>query len=112
MREIQTEVVDNIILEQIESSVSGTSPTIYTSSGKLIRYFILQVPDIGPNSNNINRYIRFSVNGGVTYSTLKRGEAISIEGELLSNDLYVKADGGVGSVKFELILGLDEQELG
>ena len=111
LKPMQTEVEDTLSFEQFEGTLTGVSPTSITpASGKVVRYFMLQMPDIGPNQNPINRYIRYSVNGGVKFSTMKRGEAIALEGYLPSNTLILKGDGGAGTLYYELVFGLDTEE--
>ena len=107
---MQNEIVDNLALKQFELSVGATPITISPPSNRVIRYFYLQVPDIGPNSNNMNRYLRFSIDDGTTFTTIKRGEAIMIEGKIDTNEIIVSGDGGAGTVKFEIVLGLDVNE--
>jgi hypothetical protein len=79
---------------------AGTVSTITPVSGRNVQKALIVNPKAGVNANSINDVLYFSIDSGVTYMALSRGETATIPG------LYatIKLKGSANSVKYELIL--------
>lgn len=105
MQATQTEIVDRLTTDQREGTIVTGSYYTVTSSA-VIRSVHIENPKRGPNTNPSTTFIRFSMDNKVKWSTLGRGDRMSINARPVADriDMYTNAS----SAKFEMILLVED----
>jgi hypothetical protein len=104
MEQLQTEIVDSVVSRQLELTITTGSTYIVTSSSTTttIRSVHIHLPKRGPNANPSDSYVRFSLDGGLKWTTVDRGDKVSIDAYPANED--VRLISGLASSKVEMIL--------
>jgi hypothetical protein len=109
MYDVQTEIVDSLISEHYEGSVSGIGAVVDVTSTRVIRGGLVYNPTAGPNATNngVNKYLRASLDGGDGWITIPYGGKLCFG--IRPDDDTVKIDAGVsGGIGYEVILAVEK----
>jgi hypothetical protein len=108
MREMQTEVVDSLKPEQRAGTLGVTgSVTIVTTSGQ-IRGVLIMNPKEGPYANVRGNYLQFSLDQGLNWTTISRGESISCATPPKAGEVRIK--GSASNMGYEVMLAIESDD--
>jgi len=81
-------------------TTAGSPVTLSLTSTNDITYAFILNPSKGPNANSTNDVLLVNIDGTATYTTLARGESISLP----VNNASIKIDTTTNGTKYEVIL--------
>jgi hypothetical protein len=83
-------------------TTAGTPVTVSRTDAKNSQLVFINNPSKGVNANAINAVLYVSIDGGVTYVSLARGESQHFPGVIVNGNLKINAS--ANGVKYEAIL--------